>query len=63
VTQIAGPKYDIFPNPVLSTVPVELPQWNCPCRIFHAVPATFRSFNNNMNVLPHSQKTFGTKFR
>ena len=28
--QITKPKYDNFPNPVLGTVPVELPKWNCP---------------------------------
>ena len=58
MAQIAKQKYDNFPNPALSTDPVKSPQWNCPCQIFHAVPATFSRFNNIMNFLPHSQATF-----
>ena len=63
MAQIIRPKYEIFLNPVLSTIPVELPQWDCPSRIFHAVPACFSIFNNNIKVLLHSQATFGTKHK
>ena len=52
MAQIPRQKYDIFPNPVLSTVPG---------RIFHAVAAISGILSNTIIFLPHSWATFGTK--